>query len=101
MTRVRNILLYAVVLAGGLCAFGQSIRKVVQRTTAEYPDIAANMNLHGAVRLKIWITPEGTVRRLEYVGGHPLLAESALKAVKNWKYEATGKETTQTVDVKF
>jgi len=35
---------------------------------------------HSSGRLRI--TPTGTVRRLEYMGGHPLLAESALKAVK-------------------
>jgi len=59
------------------------------------------MNLHGTVRLKIWINPDGTVRRLEYVGGHPLLAESALKAVKGWKYEPSSRESTTVVELKF
>ena len=35
------------------------------------------MNLHGTVKLKIWISNDGSVRRLEYVGGHPLLAQAA------------------------
>ena len=39
-----------------------------------------NVGAHSGGRLRI--TPTGTVRRLEYMGGHPLLAESALKAVK-------------------
>ncbi len=30
----------------------------------------------------------GPVRRLEYIGGYPLLAESALKAVENWRYDS-------------
>jgi len=38
---------------------------------------------------------------LEYIGGHPLLAESALKAVKGWKYEPTGRESTAVVESKF
>lgn len=53
------------------------------------------------VKLKIWISSDGTVRRLEYVGGHPVLAESALKAVKAWKYEPGTKETTATVKMRF
>jgi TonB family protein len=59
------------------------------------------MNLHGTVKLKIWISPDGTVRRLEYIGGHPMLAEAALRAVKTWKYQATAQESTAIVALKF
>lgn len=59
------------------------------------------MSLHGTVRVRIWIAPDGSVRRLEYIGGHPLLAESALKAVKEWEFESAPKESTQIVEVKF
>ena len=76
-------------------------RKLVRREEPDYPAIAEKMALHGSVKLKIWINPDGTVRRLEYVGGHPVLAESALKAVKGWKYEPGSKETTATVEVRF
>lgn len=81
--------------------FAQGERSLLWRENPEYPPIAIRMNLHGTVKLRIWITPEGAVRRLEYVGGHPLLAEPALKAVRNWKFESSAKETTQIVDVKF
>jgi TonB family protein len=102
MKIVLRILLWVALLGGGLNAFGQAERKIVRRgAELEYPTIAAEMNLHGTVKLKIWITPDGTVRRLEYVGGHPLLAESALKVVKSWKYEPAAGETTQVVSVKF
>jgi TonB family protein len=102
MKTVRDILLWVALLASGVCAFGQTERKVVRREAeVEYPTIAAKMNLHGTVKLKIWITPDGTVRRLEYVGGHPLLAESALTAVKRWIYAPAVKETAQIVEVKF
>lgn len=102
MKTVRDILLWVALLAGGVCAFGQAERRVLRRgTELEYPAMAVQMNLHGTVKLKVWITPDGTVRRLEYVGGHPLLAESALTAVKNWKYEPGPKETTQIAEVRF
>lgn len=76
-------------------------RTVVSSTEPDYPAIAAKLSLHGVVKLKAWIAPDGTVRRLEYVGGHPLLAESALKAVKLWKFQPAAAESNQVVEVKF
>jgi len=95
------IVLTLTLLSATLSAGDKPERRLVQHDTPEYPDIAAKMSLHGTVKLKIWIAPNGAVTRLEYVGGHPLLAESALKAVRGWKYEAADKETTQVVEVKF
>jgi outer membrane biosynthesis protein TonB len=51
--------------------------------------------------MKIWISRDGEVNRVEYIGGHPLLAESALKAIKSWRYETGAKDTTTVVEVKF
>jgi TonB family protein len=100
MTVVRHILLCVVLIVGGVSA-AQTERKVVHREEPEYPEIAKKMNLHGTVKLKIWISPDGAVRRLEYVGGHPILAESALKAVKSWHYEAASKESNTIVILKY
>jgi TonB family protein len=100
MTKLKYILLCVILLVSSANAADQE-RKVVSNDEPEYPPIAAKMNLHGTVRLKIWINPDGTVRRLEYVGGHPLLAESALKAVKGWKYEPSSRESTTVVELKF
>lgn len=100
MTKLKQILLCATLLIGSAQAADQE-RKIVRGEQPEYPTIAARMNLHGTVKLKIWIKPDGTVRRLEYIGGHPLLAESGLKAVKGWKYEPSGRESTTVVELKF
>jgi TonB family protein len=101
MTRLRNILLTMVVLAGAISATAEGDRKVIHREEPNYPELAMKMNLHGTVKLKIWISPDGSVRRLEYVGGHPVLAESALKAVKSWHYDAATKESNTIVELKF
>jgi TonB family protein len=100
MTKLKHILLGVVLLIGSASAADQE-RQIVRREEPEYPPIAARMNLHGTVKLKIWIGPDGTVRRLEYIGGHPVLAESALKAVKTWKYQAAAQESTAVVALKF
>jgi TonB family protein len=100
MTKLKHIGLCAALLISGAIAAGQQ-RKLVRREEPDYPPIAEKMNLHGTVKLKIWINPDGKVRRLEYIGGHPLLAESALNAVKEWKYESATKESISVIDLKF
>lgn len=100
MTKLQSMLLCVTLLVGSASAADLE-RKLVRREEPEYPPIAEKMKLHGTVKLKIWISPDGTVRRLEYVGGHPVLAESALKAVKGWKYQNAPQETTAIVDLKF
>jgi len=89
-------------MGGGATVYAaEHTRAVVHSEDPEYPDVAKKMGLHGTVKLRLWITPDGTVRRVEYIGGHPLLAESALKAVKNWKYAAATQESETTVEIKF
>ena len=77
MTKLNHILLCTLLLAGSARAADPE-RKLVRREEPEYPALADKMALHGTVKLKIWIAPDGSVRRLEYVGGHPVLAESAI-----------------------
>lgn len=100
MTKLKHISLCAALLAGSAIAAAQE-RKIVRREEPVYPPIAERMQLHGTVKLKIWIRADGTVRRLEYIGGHPLLAESALKAVKAWHYQPADQESTTVVELKF
>jgi Gram-negative bacterial TonB protein C-terminal len=63
MTRLKHILLCTVLLTGGMSATAQTERKVTHREDPDYPELAKKMNLHGTVRLKIWISPDGAVRR--------------------------------------
>jgi TonB family protein len=55
----------------------------------------------GFVKVEVVITPAGTVKSAKALGGHPLLIESALDAVKKFKYEAAASETTQVVIFTF
>jgi TonB family protein len=101
LRNARSISLALLLLAGSLTAADEAARKLIQHPDPEYPAVAARMNLHGTVKLKVWISPDGSVRRMDYIGGHPLLAESALKAVHYWRFEPAPKETTEILDVKF
>jgi TonB family protein len=101
MNKFAQVLLASLLLVGPVMAGDQPDRKLIRHSDPEYPEIAVKMNLHGSVKFRLWINPDGTVRRVEYIGGHPLLAESGLRAVKAWTYESSAKETTQLVELKF
>lgn len=79
----------------------QTERKIVQRRDPEYPALAASMSLHGTVKVKAHVAPEGSVRSAECTGGHPLLAQAALKSVETWKFEPAPKETIELIEIEF
>lgn len=76
-------------------------RKVKSSVKPAYPDVARQMHITGTVRLEATVTPDGKVRETKVVGGSPMLADEASKAVKNWKYEEGPKETIETVEVVY
>lgn len=100
MRHIVSITLLCILLMPGAGA-EDADRKAISKQDPEYPQIAKQMNLHGMVKIKLWITAQGNVRRSEYLGGHPLLAEAAISAVKDWKYEPASHETTVVVEVRF
>jgi TonB family protein len=51
-----------------------------------YPELARTARIEGTVRLAAWIGTDGTVWRLELIGGHPFLVEAAIDAVKQWLF---------------
>ena len=76
-------------------------RKVLSQTAAVYPTLARSMNIHGVVKLELLIAPNGTVKKVDVKGGHPLLTQSAVTAVGHWKFEAGPHDTKQPVEIKF
>ncbi len=86
--------------ARSFAATDEDGRKIKQQVQPVYPELAKNMHLQGTVKLELVISPTGSVRSVKVLGGHPVLADAAEKAVKNWKYEA-GQEETRTVSIDF
>lgn len=101
MRHIAYITLLSTLLLVSAGAQDDKERKIVSKQDPQYPQIAKQMNLHGAVKIKLWITPQGNVRRSEYIGGHPLLAQAAIESLKDWKYEPLSRETTAVVEVRF
>ena len=59
------------------------------------------MNLTGTVQVEALVKPDGTVREVTVVGGHPLLADALVRAVRQWKYQPAAKETVESVKFSF
>ena len=79
----------------------KSDRKLVTRVEPEYPPVLRMRQIGGTVKLQVTITPSGTVENPKVLGGNPILAESAVAAVKKWKYAAADNATTTTVSLEF
>jgi TonB family protein len=76
-------------------------RKVKVKLVPEYPEIARQLHLQGKVKIEASIAPDGHVTSAKVVGGHPILAQSAMDAVKKWRFEAGPKETTEIIEINF
>ena len=76
-------------------------RKVKTKVAPSYPELAKRMNVAGRVKIEVIITPDGRVKSTRALGGHPLLVQACLDAVKEWKFAAAPEETTQVVEFEF
>ena len=61
-------------------------RKVKSQVEPVYPELARNMHLAGTVRVEVKVNEQGNVEDTKVVGGNPVLADAAVKAVQKWKF---------------
>jgi TonB family protein len=76
-------------------------RKIKTRNNPQYSEIAKRMGLTGKVRVEIVIAADGHVKSSRAIGGHPVLVQSCLDAVKDWKFEPASEESTQILEFDF
>jgi TonB family protein len=89
------------ILAAPRAQAQESERKVKFKIAPQYPEIAKKMGLSGVVRLEVVVAPNGSVKDTKVIGGHPILVNAAVDAVKKWKYESASAESTNTLEFKF
>lgn len=68
---------------------GVQMAKLMKKVIPEYPTLAKSARVSGVVHLIGIIGRDGTIRNLELVSGHPLLARAAFQAVQQWIYKPT------------
>lgn len=71
--------------------FGGSVAQanLVYQVPPVYPPIAKTAHISGTVVLHCIIGQDGTVQNLQYISGPPLLMQSAMDAVRQWRYKPT------------
>jgi TonB family protein len=60
--------------------------RLIHRVEPQYPPDASARHIQGVVTLDVQIGGEGAVHNIVVVEGDPALAESAVQAVRQWKY---------------
>lgn len=103
--KLRGILASAVLVAAttGWVA-GQEVtssRKVVKSVAAQYPSVLKRRGIGGTVKLRVLVSPSGTVKDVQVLGGNPILADCSAKAVKQWVFVSAEKEESIEISVGF
>ena len=107
--RRTGVLLAVMVTAAGLGVAGlqaqdaqaEITRRVKSKVQAVYPELARKMNISGTVKVEVVVAANGTVKDAKVVGGHPVLANAALDAVRKWRFEPAPGESSGIVNFKF
>jgi TonB family protein len=101
--RVRAAIILTLAVALFNCfSFGEDgDRKVRQRVSPQYPELAKRVNASGTVKLEIEVAPNGEVKAVKALGGHPLLIPAAEDAIRKWKYEPAKETSTAVVEFRF
>jgi TonB family protein len=76
-------------------------RRLERSSPPQYPAIAERMKLTGTVQVQALVKPDGTVKEVNILGGHPMLAAAVATAVMQWKYQPAARETLEVVKFSF
>lgn len=76
-------------------------RRVITRVEPEYPDTLKRLYIGGVVRVEVEVQPNGTVKSTKLLGGSPILGQSTMKAIKQWRYAPAAADETLTVKFEF
>ena len=81
----------------------QSIRerKMVTRVEPEYPETLKRLYIGGVVRVEAEVAANGTVEKTELLGGNPILGQSAIRAIRQWKYAPANTKEKLVVKLTF
>lgn len=76
-------------------------RKLVTRVEPEYPETLKRLFIGGIVRVEVSVNPNGTVESTQLLGGNPILGQSAMKAIRQWRFTPAMTKAKFVVKVAF
>jgi len=99
--RVAQILLAMGLSFAGANLHAQESRRALNKPTPVYPETARQFRLSGVVKVQVVIAPDGQIKDVKVIGGHPLLVNAVQDTLKNWKYVPANSESTETLVFNF
>jgi TonB family protein len=94
-------LLIVVLSLSSVPGFAQEGRKALIHPQPAYPELAKELSLKGTVRVEVVIGADGEIKSTKVLGGHPILAQASVDALRKWKYAAASTETTTVLEFTF
>lgn len=79
----------------------KSPRKLVYKVDPDYPWDLKRAHIGGMVRMTVIVTPRGSIDSVSVIGGNPVLVETAVRAVRKWKYAPADSQSVIEVNVDF
>jgi TonB family protein len=76
-------------------------RRLLSRVDPDYPDALKKLYIGGVVRVEVVVARNGTVKSTRLLGGSPILGQSTMKAIRQWKYAPAPGDETLTVKMEF
>ena len=64
----------------------EGLNAVTTKVPPDYPPIARQLKIEGAVELEALVSESGAVEKVNIVSGNPVLTRPAVDAVKKWKF---------------
>jgi protein TonB len=65
---------------------GEGLNAATTKVQPDYPAIAKQLKIEGAVELEALVSEAGTVEKVNIVSGNPVLTRPAADALKKWKF---------------
>lgn len=78
-----------------------SDRKIIARVEPDYPETLKRLYIGGVVKVEAVVAPTGVVESTQLLGGSPVLGQSAMKAIKRWKYAPASSKEKVIVQLEF
>jgi protein TonB len=109
-TALNQVLMAKATVPGFTAPVSQGVSggRLIHRVSPTYPAQAKLQRVEGKVVISALVREDGGVSDLKILGGPPALAQSAMEAVKQWRFDpfvlngkAIQRETTITIDFKL
>jgi periplasmic protein TonB len=65
----------------------EAIAATQSKVQPEYPPLARQLKVQGAVELEAVVSEDGTVEKVNILSGNPVLTKPASEALKKWKFK--------------